>query len=567
MNRNVESHFSELPSIDIQRSTFDRSSEHIFTANISDCVPFFIDEVLPGDTFNITTSCVVRLQTLLAPIFSNLYVDTYYFFIPNRIIWSHWKEFMGEAADSPWLPQTEYSIPSIKPPESNNQPGWYTGTIADYLGIPPLVNNALGNWNFSISALPFRAYAAVMNEWFRDENLTDPLNIPVGDTNVEGSNGSNYITDVVKGGQPFKAAKYHDYFTSALPNPQRSQPISIFARPIGENDVPWSGQFNNYVPVMTRDVRAVENTWDTGLKLHNSAGDRHNLKKQNSDAQIPDMVRWNDNTNNYNLVPDNLWADVGGLNLSINQLRLAFQLQKFYEKNARGGVRYRELLREHFGVTSEDARMMIPEYLGGHRFPLQIHQIANTSSDEDNDSFLGDLGAMSNSSDVHEDFIKSFSEHGWLLGIMVCRYEHTYAQGLEKMWTRDSKLSYYWPVFQSLGELPLYKRELYLDGSADTNDVFGYQEAWSEYRFKPNRVSGFMRPQINQSLAVWNSADYYTQMPSLSDAWIREDKSNIDRSLAVTSVVAHQLMCDFYVKNICTRAMPMYSIPGLIDHH
>ena len=254
------------------------------------------------------------------------------------------------------------------------------------------------------------------------------------------------------------------------------------------------------------------------------------------------------------------------MNLSINELRLAFQLQKFYEKNARAGTRYREVLLEHFGVHSSDARMQIPEYLGGHRFPLAIHQVANQS--QGTNDFLGDLGAMSSTADVHEDFVKSFEEHGFVIGVCVVRYDHSYPQGLEKFWSRENVTDYYWPVFANIGEQPVYGREIYWSATdADNNTVIGYQEAWADYRYKPNRVSGEMRPGIANSLASWHLADYYTSLPTLSDSWIREDPANVDRVLAVTSATSNQVFADFYFKNVCTRCMPMYSIPGLIDHH
>lgn len=233
-------------------------------------------------------------------------------------------------------------------------------------------------------------------------------------------------------------------------------------------------------------------------------------------------------------------------------------------------TRYREILKEHFGVTSSDARMQIPEYLGGHRFPLSIHQVANQTSQSG--EYLGDLGALSNTSDVHEDFIKSFEEHGFIIGVACVRYDHSYPQGLERFWRRSTKTDFYWPVFANIGEQPVYDTEIYLkDGTTyptmDGEEVFGYQEAWAEYRYKPNRVSGEMRPGIANSLATWHLADYYTSPPALSDGWIREDKSNVDRVLSVQSSTANQVFCDFYVQNIATRPMPMYSVPGLIDHH
>lgn len=562
MNRNTESHFAELPRIDIDRSMFDRSASHKTSFNVGNLIPFFVDEVLPGDTFNVTTSCVVRLQTLLTPIFDNMYLDTYYFFVPNRIIWQHWKEFMGENTQSAWIPTTEYRIPKLNIPSG----GFTVGTIADYFGIPVGVTN--NNANLQISQLPFRAYAMICDQWFRDQNVTDPLNIPLGDADVTGSNGTNYITDTAKGGAPFKVAKYHDYFTSCLPSPQKSASISIFGEKIGS--IPLSSRpfdKSTSVPVIAADgdAQGIHGRYADAMWMEIVGSDPHRRGRVESPGSTAPQNLQYSATGEQMYAPVNLWAEVGQLNLSINQLRLAFQLQKFYERNARGGSRYREILKSHFSVSSPDSRMMIPEYLGGHRVPLQIHQIANQSQGETD--FLGDLGAMSNTADLHEDFVKSFTEHGFVIGVCCVRYDHSYPQGLERFWQRKNVTDYYWPVFANIGEQPVYKSEIMLTGTATDNKVFGYQEAFADYRYKPSRVSGQLRPGIASSLAHWHLSDYYTQQPSLSDAWIREDKANVDRTLAVTSAKAHQVFCDFYVKNIVTRAMPMYSVPGLIDHH
>ena len=563
MNRNVESHFSELPSVSIERSMFDRSSSHKTSFNVGQLIPFYIDEVLPGDTFNITTSAVVRLQTPLTPIMDNMYMDTYFFFVPNRLVWEHWKQFMGENTESYWIPSTEYRVPRMDPPEG----GWETGTIADYLGIPVGVDigtyTEVGN---SPNALPFRGYALIADTWFRDQNLTDPLYIYMGDSTVTGKNGT-LASDIAKGGIPFRAAKYHDYFTSCLPSPQKGPNIGLWSNNLS------SDKFYSWIPVSALAATKIANPHVDGSKrypvlMQPSGDDDANTSKRfdvSADATGSNWTTIN-GTTQAGFTPVNLWANVGAMDLTINELRLAFQLQKFFEKNARAGTRYRELLHEHFGVVSPDARMMIPEYLGGHRFPLSIHQVANQSQGESD--FLGDLGAMSNTSDVHEDFVKSFTEHGFVFGLCVVRYDHSYPQGLERFWSRVNNTDYYWPVFANIGEQPVYKREIYYSSSEANNDaVFGYQEAWADYRYKPSRVSGEMRPGIANSLATWHLADNYDSVPSLSNAWIREDKAIVDRVLSVTSSLANQVFADFYVQNICTRPMPMYSIPGLIDHH
>lgn len=569
MNRNVESHFSELPSVEIQRSIFDRSSSHKTSFNVGELIPIFVDEVLPGDTFDMTTSCVVRLQTLLTPIMDNIYLDTYFFFVPNRIVWTHWKNFMGENGDSAWLPAQSYRIPRT----SYAAGGFNVHTIADYFGIPTgVASNQREDYPIS---LPFRGYAMICNEWFRDQNLQDPVNFSTGDADVAGSNSDNQVTDIVKGGAPFKVNKFHDYFTSCLPSPQKSGSISIFGNQIG-------GSFDKLVPVYpTANVSYPHVDGSTRVPLQFGVSTSTSAYKiisakavtaqDNSTISVPYVYSGDLGSPGYTV--QNLWANVGAMDLSINELRLAFQLQKFFEKNARAGTRYREILKEHFSVTSPDSRMMIPEYLGGHRIPLVIHQVANQSQGEND--FLGDLGAMSNTSDVHDDFIKSFTEHGFVIGVACVRYDHSYPQGLEPFWQRINATDYYWPVFANIGEVPVKKRSICLvdydssnPGNGDANMLtFGYQEAWADYRYKPNRCSSLMRPQASGTLASWHLADDYNSMPSLSASWIREDKANVDRCLAVTSAASDQVFADFYFNLRCTRPMPMYSIPGLIDHH
>ena len=554
MNRNTESHFALNPTnIDMSRSTFDRSSSIKLSFNTGDIIPFYIDEVLPGDTFKVKTSKVVRLQTLITPMMDNLYLDTYFFFVPNRIVWNHWRELNGENTQSAWIPQTEYQVPQITAPSN----GWSVGTLADYFGIPT------GVPNLSVNALPFRAYALIMNEWFRDENLSDPLQIPVDDATVAGVNTGNYITDTAKGGLPFKASKYHDYFTSCLPSPQKGPDVTI----------PVSGGAN--YPVMSLDdkipnVGSVATTW-TDVKGGVSSANWH-LGGDNYNGQLPgnDLGMFNVSANVSSLVaPTNLWAINDGVvsTATINQLRMAFQIQKLYEKDARGGTRYIEILKTHFGVTSPDARLQRPEYLGGNRIPISINQIVQQSATQDGSTPQGNPVGLSVTSDVHHDFKKSFVEHGFVIGVMVARYDHTYQQGLERMWSRKDRFDYYWPVFANIGEQAVKNKEIYAQGNAQDDEVFGYQEAWADYRYKPSRVAGEMRSTYERSLDVWHLGDDYSKLPALSDAWIREDKSNVDRVLAVQSSTQNQLFADIYIQNRSTRPMPMYSIPGLIDHH
>lgn len=561
MNRNTQSHFAENPtSLDMSRSTFNRPQSIKTSFNVGDIIPFYLDEVLPGDTHTIKTSKVVRLQTLLTPFMDNIYLDTYYFFVPMRLTWEHTKEFFGENTKSAWIPQTEYQIPQVTAPTN----GWEVGTIADYMGIPT------GVPNISVSALPFRAYALIVNDWFRDQNLTDPLNIPFDDATTVGSNGTNYIEDIIKGGKPFKACKYFDYFTGALPSPQKGPAVSIG---LANNAVVGNGYgLGLYDGTDLRSLYAMgsnnQNLRNAGV-LGSSVGSS-NSQGNGSNGKIigvPTLNQLGEHPEYSGLVATGSMA-------TINELRQAFQIQKFYEKCARGGTRYIELLKSMFGVTSPDARLQRPEYLGGNRVPIEVHSVVQNS--QTSTTPQGTVTAMSVTVDNHDDFTHSFTEHGYIIGLCVARYDHTYQQGIERMWSRKSKFDFYWPLFANLGEQAIKNKEIFAQGSKVVNsstntafdeEVFGYQEAWAEYRYKPNRVSGEMRSQYAQSLDSWHLADDYESLPKLSDAWIREDSSNINRVIAVTDTLANQLFGDIYVDNKTIRCMPVYSIPGLIDHH
>ena len=573
MNRNVESHFALNPTnIDIRRSTFDRSHSLKTSFNVGDIVPFFIDEVLPGDTFNVDTSKVVRLQTLLTPVMDNIYLDTYYFFVPNRLTWSHWKQFNGENTQSAWIPQTEYEVPQITAPASG---GWSIGTIADYLGVPT------GVPNLSVSALPFRAYALIMNEWFRDENLSDPLVVPVDDSTVAGVNTGTFVTDVAKGGLPYKAAKYHDYFTSCLPSPQKGPDVLIPVAEAGNYAVVGNGKalgLSDGTNLGSFVGRGNNGSVTTPVAIGGSFGTVGSTLSswrgatENKLVGVPTQAQLGNDLSNSGLIAV---ASGNAAAATINQLRMAFQIQKLYEKDARGGSRYIEILKSHFGVTSPDARLQRPEYLGGNRIPININQVVQQSATASGETAQGTVTGMSVTTDTHSDFTKSFTEHGFVIGVMVARYDHTYQQGLERFWSRKDRFDYYWPVFANIGEQAVKNKEIYAQGPAKKDSagnviddqVFGYQEAWADYRYKPSRVTGEMRSQYTQSLDVWHLADDYSSLPMLSDSWIREDKTNVDRVLAVTSETSNQLFADIYIKNRTTRPMPMYSIPGLIDHH
>lgn len=563
MSRNVESRFALNPTnIDIQRSRFSRPHSLKTTFNVGDIIPIYVDtDVLPGDTYQMDTSKVVRMQTLLTPMMDNIYLDTYFFFIPHRLVWKHWKEFMGENTQSAWIQQTEYTIPQIKPPVG----GWNVGTIADYFGVPTGVDG------FTMSALPFRAYALVMNEWFRSTPLTDPLVVPDDETTQQGVNTGAYITDTANGGLPFKASKYHDYFTSALPSPQRGPSIEIPVADAGNLPVVPLDEMNSFEMVPTYFTSDGSNPHIQSSSLNPTLGlqgDTGALGRTTNTAggQYPSVQ----------FSPLNLWAVNSGdaAATTINQLRMAFQIQRYYERLARGGDRYIEMIKSFFNVTSPDARLQRPEYLGGNRIPININQVVQNSS-TDATSPQGNTAAYSLTTDRHSDFTHSFTEHGTVLGVMVARYDHTYQQGLERQFSRKTRFDYYFPVFAHLGEQAILNKEIYLQsdevlgetGISENEEVFGYQERWAEYRYKPSQVTGEMRSAAELSLDSWHLADDYTQLPALSDAWIREDRTTVDRVLAVSSSVSNQLFCDIFFNEKVTRPMPLYSIPGLIDHY
>ena len=565
MNRNQNSHFSKNPQVDIQRSRFDRSHSVKLSGNVGDLIPFYCDEVLPGDTFQIDTSKLVRLQTLVTPVMDNIYLDTYYFFVPCRLLWEHWREMMGENTSAPWFPEVEYSVPQVTSPVrsgSGSEFGWAEGTIADYMGIPPYIGN------LSVSALPFRAYALIWNEWFRDENLQTPQSIPLGDDVTVGSNDSSGLFQAVKGGYPLKAGKFRDYFTSCLPSPQKGPDVLL---PLGD-----------YAPVVSRGVKLVPSSSYTDEGVVNNVFKFYDLNKginkESGEFQLASAggvglssgaslsANTVAGTDAQILAPANLWANLTQATAAtINQLRLAFQIQRIYEKDARGGTRYIEILSNHFGVTSPDSRLQRPEYLGGNRMLINVNQVVQNS--ESATTPQGTTTAYSLTVDTHSDFTQSFVEHGFLIGLCVARYDHTYQCGIERFFSRKSRFDYYWPSLANIGEQPVYNREIFADGTVADDGVFGYQEAWADYRYKPNRVCAEMRSISKKSLDAWNLADDYADLPKLSPEWIVEDKTNVDRALAVTSSVANQFFGDFYVKNLCTRPMPVFSIPGLIDHH
>lgn len=557
MDRNAELHFGNVPTIDINRCRLTKGFDHKTTFNNGDLIPIYIDEILPGTTIKMRQSELVRMMTPIAPVMDNSWLDTYWFFVPNRLVWEHWKNFMGENDTAPWAVTNNYTVPKITCPSG----GWAKGSLADYFGLP---TGVIGN-GWKANALPFRGYALIYNSWFRDENLTTPVYISTGDSDTTGINkGVNYdpVTDTECGAAPLKAAKLHDYFTSCLPSAQKGTAVSI---PIG-NDAPVK-----FGPAGTTGAYSDEDLIGLPVQLRHVNGSNSYLGvNPDKTGEFP-----SDPTANT------LYADLStAVGATVNQLRQSFAIQKFYERAARGGSRYIETILSHFKVTNPDFRMQRPEYLGGKRIPINMNQAVQTDAsgksswyDSVNSIWVtedktpqGNLAAYSATADSNEDlWTHSFTEHGFLFGLAVIRCQHSYQQGLNRMWSRNSMFDYYWPELANLGEMGVLNKEIYLQGTNKDDEAFGYQEAWADYRYKPDIISGEMRSNYAQSLDLWHYGDDYASLPSLGSEWINEPTENMARTLAVQS--HDQFMGDFYFAPIYTLPMPLYSVPGLIDHH
>ena len=592
--RNPVSHFAySQADLGMKRSQFGRSQRHLTTMSAGLLYPLLVDEVLPGDTYTVDLSSLLRMSTPIHPVMDNCYLDTYWFFVPNRLSWDKWKAFMGEQDPDNYADPIEYRVPVLKGPASFPQPfteGIPAKSVLDYMGIP---SKTLPE---EIVALPVRDFALIWNEWFRDQNLQNPIDVPFGDIDynypisssplsysddsVEGDYFQSGLFSTARGGYLPPVNKYHDYFTSALPLPQKGQPVPI----------PLSG----FAPVYGNELIDLYN--DGVLSETGQTFPQHSIEwiDQGGGKEGGNLVSRGTETarilgstsGSGVVVPNNLGADLSnlvGAYATINDLRYAFQVQKFLEADNRGGTRYREILKQHFNVTSPDATQQIPEFLGGKRIPINIAQVVQTSSTDDI-SPQGNTAAYSLTTDRYSAFTKSFSEHGYLFCVGCIRTEHTYQQGIEKFWNKVNKFDYYFPEFANIGEQPIYNREIFnyslgltgevpgVDPYVQAKEIFGYQEAWAEYRYKPNRISGEFRSTYvgdseGGSLDIWHYGDVFRSQPYLNIDWIKETRSNIDRTLAVSSSQVDQFICDFYFNMKTTRVMPVYSIPGLADHH
>lgn len=554
MNRNNERHFNSVPETHVSRTRFNRDQNILTTFDAGKLIPFYVDEVLPGDTFSVNTAAIIRMTTPKYPVFDDAYIDFYYFFCPNRILWDNFKRFMGEADDAPWMPTKTYKVPKIKifNDEGGAKRGYPdTNSILDYMGVPAKIIKKGETGNVEINALPIRAYVKIWNEFFRDQNVGNPAVFSTGDADIDYASGGEdeskiteeqILENAIKGGYCLPVNKFHDYFTSCLPYPQRGPEVTI--------------ALTGNAPVKMFDDKEMTNPYFGSIYVGNDLG------KLEASATDPTEVGGK-NVTGQGIPYKYMGADLQNIEAAtINQLRQAFAVQHYYEALARGGSRYREQVRALFGVSISDKTVQVPEYLGGGRYHVNINQIVQTSGQQNqNDTPLGETGAMSVTPINESSFTKSFEEHGFIIGVMCVRHNHSYQQGLERFWSRSDRLDYYFPQFANIGEQPVKKKEIMLTGTATDDETFGYQEAWADYRMKPNRVSGKMRSNAEGTLDFWHYADNYETTPTLSQEWMNEGKTEIARTLIVQN--EPQFFGAIRVMNKTTRCMPLYSVPGL----
>lgn len=553
MNRNNERHFNQVPETHVSRTRFKRDQNILTTFDAGKLIPFYVDEVLPGDTFSVDTAAIIRMTTPKYPVFDDAYIDFYYFYCPNRIIWEDFKRFMGEADDAPWMPEKTYKVPPIKISTTDQATeekykGPKEGSILDYMGVPTHVNdNGKPSYRtVKINSLPIRAYVKIWNEFFRDQNVENPAVLLIGNDEPwytdggENEKPEDILKNAIAGGRCLPVNRFHDYFSSCLPYPQRGPEVTI----------PMSGN-------------AVVGAY-TGIDVKTKVTDA--IKLSPAEVNFNDVVgKWGTAITETGTIGKvgYLGADLSNVEATtINQLRQAFAVQHYYEALARGGSRYREQVRAIFGVTISDKTVQVPEYLGGGRYHVNINQIVQTSGQQTaNDTPIGETGAMSVTPINESSFTKSFEEHGFVIGVLCVRHNHSYQQGLERFWSRTDRLDYYFPQFANLGEQPVKKQEIYLSGTNADEETFGYQEAWADYRMKPDRVSGKMRSNAQGTLDFWHYADNYSKTPTLSKTWMNEGKEEIARTLIVQD--EPQFFGAIRVMNKTTRCMPLYSVPGL----
>ena len=530
-NQSVNVHqFAMIPRADIPRSKFDSQKSYKTTFDAGYLVPVYCDEVLPGDMINLKMTAFARLATPLFPMMDNMHLDSFFFFVPNRLIWNNWQKFMGERAPDPDS-SIDYTVPEMESPAG----GYAVGSLQDYMGLPT-AGQITGSNKFKHCSFWPRAYNLIWNEWFRDENLQDSVPVDLDD-------GPDDPADYVL----LRRGKRHDYFTSALPWPQKGQSVTL----------PLGGQAE-----ILRESNAPV------AKLYLDGTDTLNNSTQVLYAENGgDLVR-NDNTK-MSIFPQGLYADLSTATAAtINQLRQSFQIQKLLERDARGGTRYTEIVRAHFGVVSPDARLQRPEYLGGGSTLITINPIPQTSATglTEGTTPQGNLAAYGTALAYNHGFTYSATEHGVILGMVAVRADLTYQQGLPRMWSRSTRYDFYFPAFATLGEQAVLNKEIYCTGTATDDEVFGYQERWAEYRYKPSQITGLFRSTAAGTLDAWHLAQNFGTLPTLDDEFI-QDRPPVDRVVAIGEEAnGQQFLFDAFFDIKQARPMPMYSVPGLIDH-
>jgi len=529
-NQSVDIHqFTMIPKADIPRSSFDCQSTHKTTFDAGYLVPVYVDEMLPGDTFRLNMTAFARLATPLYPIMDNMHLDSFFFFVPNRLIWHNWQKFMGQQNNP------SSSISYVVPQQVSPAGGYAIGSLQDYMGLPT-VGQVAGVNTVSHCAFWPRAYNLIYNEWFRDENLQNSVVVDTGD-------GPDTVTDYTL----LRRGKRKDYFTSSLPWPQKGASVTL---PLGTQ-----------APIK---VSATTNSYATIL---NGNGIERYLTEGNLGAGIHLNL---DETGGTPVAPKSaLYADLSAATAAtINQLRQSFQIQKLLERDARGGTRYTEIIRSHFGVISPDARLQRPEYIGGGSTNININPIAQTSGTNASGTTtpMGTLAAMGTALAHNHGFTYSATEHGVILGLVSVRADLTYQQGLQRMWSRSTRYDFYFPAFATLGEQAVLNKEIYVTGTSGDNDVFGYQERWAEYRYYPSRISSLFRSTAAGTIDAWHLAQKFTATPTLNSTFI-QDTPPVSRVVAVGAAAnGQQFIFDSFFDCKKARPMPMYSVPGLIDH-